>query len=84
MIRYVNFFSCQVARSPNTLAGQAAHKLGSASVQGLGNGKNNNIYIRLCFFTFIPMSRGHRSRGGTNKHFIHVGPLHMIRSFFFL
>ena len=21
------------------------------------------------------MSRGHRSRGGTNKHLIHVGPL---------
>ena len=27
------------------------------------------------FHTPTPMSRGHRSRGGTNRHFIHVGPL---------
>jgi hypothetical protein len=27
------------------------------------------------FREYVPMSRGHRSKGGTNRHFIHVGPL---------
>ena len=35
----------------------------------------------ICSITSTPMSRGHRLRGGTNRHFIHVGPLGD-RSFF--
>jgi hypothetical protein len=37
-------------------------------------GKQPFCVLEWLFLTSTPMSYGHRFRGGTNRHFIHVGP----------